>query len=87
MLTRCIAPDKAYPLLSELFHKQEEWAFGNEVKTKMKEIALAGGLTEETFKSSSRTRPSSTSWSRTSPAPATSSASIPRRHSSSTASA
>lgn len=51
MLTRCIAPDKAYPLLSELFHKQEEWAFGNEVKTKMKEIALAGGLTEETFES------------------------------------
>lgn len=51
MLTRCAAPDKAVALLSELFHKQEEWAFSDGDPTpKLKEIAsAAGGMSTEAF--------------------------------------
>jgi protein-disulfide isomerase len=51
MLTRCVAPDKAMPLLSELFHKQEEWAFAEGDPTpKLKEYATTtGGMTPEAF--------------------------------------
>lgn len=51
MLTRCAAPDKAVPLLSELFHKQDEWAFGDGDPTpKLKAFATGvGGMTPEAF--------------------------------------
>lgn len=51
MLTRCAAADKAPALLSELFHKQEEWAFSQGDPTpKLKEIATSvGGMTPEAF--------------------------------------
>lgn len=51
MLTRCAAPDKAVGLLSELFKKQEEWAFSDGDPTpKLKEIAAsAGGMSAEAF--------------------------------------
>lgn len=51
MLTRCAAPDKAVGLLSELFHKQEEWAFSSGDPTpKLKEFATGvGGMTPEAF--------------------------------------
>jgi protein-disulfide isomerase len=51
MLTRCAAPDKAPELLTDLFHKQEVWAFADGDPTpKLKEIAMAtGGMTAEAF--------------------------------------
>ncbi len=51
MLTRCAAADKAPGLLTELFHKQDEWAFSDGDPTpKLKEIAAAsGGMSAEAF--------------------------------------
>lgn len=51
MLTRCAAPDKATGLLTELFHKQEVWAFSEGDPTpKLKEFATTvGGMTPEAF--------------------------------------
>lgn len=51
MLTRCAAPDKAPALLTEMFHKQEEWAFADTDPTpKFKEYAkTTGGMTDEAF--------------------------------------
>jgi len=51
MLTRCAAPDKAAGLLTEMFHKQDEWAFADADPTpKFKEYAMGtGGMTTEAF--------------------------------------
>lgn len=51
MLTRCAAPDKAPGLLSEMFHKQDEWAFSDGDPTeKLKGYATgAGGMSAEAF--------------------------------------
>lgn len=51
MLTRCAAPDKAPGLLTEMFHKQDEWAFAEGDPTpKFKEYAMGiGGMTPEAF--------------------------------------
>jgi protein-disulfide isomerase len=51
MLARCVAPDKAYPLLDALFKTQEQWAFAKESPLpKLQEIARQAGFSEESFK-------------------------------------
>ena len=50
MLTRCVAPDKAPGLLSDLFHAQEDWAYSDGDPTeKLKEISGKSGLSAEEF--------------------------------------
>jgi protein-disulfide isomerase len=50
MLARCVAPDKAYPLIDALFKTQEQWAFVRESPLpKLLEIAKQAGFTEESF--------------------------------------
>jgi protein-disulfide isomerase len=50
MLARCAGPDKAFELISSLFHKQAEWAFvdGNPVPALFK-LVSAFGFTKESF--------------------------------------
>lgn len=51
MLARCVASDKAYPLIDALFKLQEQWAFVKESPLpKLQEIAKQAGFTEESFK-------------------------------------
>lgn len=50
MLTRCVSPEKAPGLLSELFHAQEDWAFSDGDPTgKLKSLAGKAGLSAEQF--------------------------------------
>ncbi len=50
MLTRCVAADKSYDLVSTLFKSQETWAFvqGNPVPALFK-VAEGSGFTKESF--------------------------------------
>jgi protein-disulfide isomerase len=50
MLTRCVAPDKSWPMIEVMYGTQETWAFakGNPVP-KLFEIAKQAGFTQETF--------------------------------------
>lgn len=50
MLARCAGDDKAYPLLSNLFNRQKDWAFGegNPVP-KLFDLAKQVGFTKESF--------------------------------------
>lgn len=50
MLVRCVAPDKAYPLMSALFATQDQWAFAKESPLpKLLDISKQAGFTEESF--------------------------------------
>ena len=51
MLTRCVAPDKAVPLIDVLFHEQDNWAFAETAKDKLKALSAAEGLTADKFDS------------------------------------
>ncbi|WP_455474450.1 DsbA family protein [Bartonella sp. B30(2025)] len=49
MLARCIPEDRYFPLIETLFHKQNEWAFGQDALTPLKKISFMAGFTEESF--------------------------------------
>jgi protein-disulfide isomerase len=50
MLTRCVAPEKSWPMIEVMYVTQETWAFakGNPVP-KLFDIAKQAGFTQETF--------------------------------------
>ena len=49
MLTRCVDADKAYPMITVLFSKQDEWAFAQQPVPELFRFAKQAGFTQETF--------------------------------------
>src|SRR5271165_2670125 len=49
MLARCAGPEKRDALIDRLFDHQADWAFAANALTKLKEQALAGGMSEADF--------------------------------------
>jgi protein-disulfide isomerase len=49
MLARCAGPVRYLSFVDTLYAKQEEWAFGNDPLSKLRELSKQAGFTEERF--------------------------------------